>query len=95
MGQSSIFSYRLNSVHLHTESLKPKRLYEIQQTVELSQECTEKAQNDTERNLFQIGPSTSRITRKLDILRDFPGGPVVKILRSQCGGPRFDPWLGS
>ena len=23
---------------------------------------------------------------------DFPGGIVVKILRSQCRGPGFDPW---
>ena len=27
--------------------------------------------------------------------RDFPGGPVTKTLRSQCRGPRFDPWLGN
>ena len=25
---------------------------------------------------------------------DFPGGPVSKTLRSQCRGPRFNPWLG-
>ena len=24
--------------------------------------------------------------------RDFPAGLVVKTLRSQCRGPRFDPW---
>ena len=23
---------------------------------------------------------------------DFPGGPVAKTLRSQCKGPRIDPW---
>ena len=23
---------------------------------------------------------------------DFPGGPVVKTLCSQCRGPEFDPW---
>ena len=27
--------------------------------------------------------------------RDFPGGPVAKILCSQCRGPRFDPWSGN
>ena len=26
--------------------------------------------------------------------RDFPGGPVVKTMGSQCRGPRFDPWSG-
>ena len=26
---------------------------------------------------------------------DFPGGPVVKILYSQCRGPRYDPWSGN
>ena len=25
---------------------------------------------------------------------DFPGGPVVKTLRSQCRGYGFDPWSG-
>ena len=27
--------------------------------------------------------------------RDFPGGAVVKTLRSQCRGPGFDPWSGN
>ena len=27
--------------------------------------------------------------------QDFPGGTVVKTLRSQCRGPRFDPWSGN
>ena len=26
--------------------------------------------------------------------RDFPDGPVVKTLRSQCRGDTFDPWFG-
>ena len=26
---------------------------------------------------------------------DFPGGPVVKTLCSQCRGPGLDPWLGN
>ena len=26
---------------------------------------------------------------------DFPGGPVGKTPRSQCRGPRFDPWSGN
>ena len=33
------------------------------------------------------GPSFSQL-----VSRDFPGGPVGKTLRSQCRGPRFDPW---
>ena len=28
-------------------------------------------------------------------LRDLPGGLVVKTLRSQCRGPRFNPWWGN
>ena len=27
--------------------------------------------------------------------RDFPAGPVVETLSSQCRGPRFDPWSGN
>ena len=27
--------------------------------------------------------------------RDFPGGPVVKTLYSQCRGPGFNPWSGN
>ena len=26
---------------------------------------------------------------------DFPAGPVVKTLSSQCRGPRFNPWSGN
>ena len=26
---------------------------------------------------------------------DFPGGPVTRTLRSQCRGPRLDPWSGN
>ena len=29
------------------------------------------------------------------MIRDFPGGPVGKTPRSQCRGPRFDPWSGN
>ena len=25
---------------------------------------------------------------------DFPGGPVLVVLHSQCRGPGFDPWSG-
>ena len=32
---------------------------------------------------------------KLTNLRDFPGGPAVKTLLSQCRGLRFDPWSGN
>ena len=28
-------------------------------------------------------------------LGDFPGGPVVKILRFHCRGRGFNPWLGT
>ena len=27
--------------------------------------------------------------------QDFPGGPAVKTLCSQCRGPGFDPWSGN
>ena len=27
--------------------------------------------------------------------RDFPGGPVSKILSTQCRVPRFNPWSGN
>ena len=57
-------------VHLYIQSLKPKRLNEIQQRVELSQECAEKAQDDTVRKRsVPIGHSTSRMMKKLDSLR--------------------------
>ena len=38
-----------------------------------------------------------RIARrdKKAFFRDFPGGPVAKIQRSQCRGPRFIPWSGN
>ena len=26
---------------------------------------------------------------------EFPGGPVVRALCSQCRGPKFDPWSGN
>ena len=32
---------------------------------------------------------------KNPIRGDFPGSPVVKTLRSQFRGHRFDPWLGN
>ena len=35
------------------------------------------------------GPNVNRAEGN----RDFPGSPVVKTPCSQCGGPRFDPWL--
>ena len=28
-------------------------------------------------------------------LREFPGGPVVRIPHFHCWGPRFNPWVGS
>ena len=32
---------------------------------------------------------------KTHVIRDFPGGTVVKSLFSQCRGPGFNPWLGN
>ena len=32
---------------------------------------------------------------KIQLGRDFSGGPAVKTPRSQCRGPRFDPWSGN
>ena len=32
---------------------------------------------------------------KIYFILSFPGGPVVKTLRFQCRGHRFDPWLGN
>ena len=43
--------------------------------------------------------STSTNFKNLLILRkqswDFPGGPVVKTVHSQCEGHRFHPWSGN
>ena len=33
--------------------------------------------------------------RLLSLYWDFPGGPVVKTLHSQCRGPNFDSWSGN
>ena len=30
-----------------------------------------------------------------NIMKEFPGGPVVKTWRFHCRGPGFDPWLGN
>ena len=35
------------------------------------------------------------IINKKCMLRDFPGGPVVKTPCSQCRGHGFDPWSGN
>ena len=34
------------------------------------------------------------LNNKNKSLQGFPGGPVAKAPRSQCRGPRFDPWSG-
>ena len=54
-------------------------------------------------NVFQV--HRNRVFKKVTLkkkkkkkkvmLRDFPGGPVAKTLRSQCRGPGFDPWSGN
>ena len=31
----------------------------------------------------------------LKAMNNFPGGPVIKTLCSQCTGYRFDPWSGN
>ena len=43
--------------------------------------------------LLGIYPQKTLIQK--DTCRNFPGGPVSKTLRSQCRGPRFNPWLGN
>ena len=39
--------------------------------------------------------SSSRCMYKKVTYRDFPSGPVVKALCSQCREPGFDPWSGN
>ena len=39
-----------------------------------------------------LAHSFLRFAFKHHLLRVFPGGPVAKILHSQCKGPDFDPW---
>ena len=45
-----------------------------------------------------VGTSTLPLSKKFLMkwgYRDFPGGPVSKILSSQCRGPRFGPLSGN
>ena len=37
----------------------------------------------------------AKILNKIIANWDFPGGAMVKTPRSQCMGPRFDPWSGN
>ena len=45
--------------------------------------------------LYQDLPQKPRHTGIENFPGDFPGGPVVKALRSQRRWPRFDPWSGN
>ena len=40
-------------------------------------------------------PSSPHVWVTKKASEDFPGGPVAKILSSQCRGPRFNPWSGN
>ena len=60
---------------------------------------------------MQLRPNTAKIIHKYIFLKrttdqyknykqlerkgDFPGGPVVKTLHSQCRKGKFNPWLGN
>ena len=50
-------------------------------------------------DLFGCHPVVRRTHVLMEPIRvkggDFPGGTVVKTLRSQCRGPGFDPWSGN
>ena len=41
---------------------------------------------------FKLGIINLISYLKIYCIRDFPGGPVAKTLRSQCRGPGFDSW---
>ena len=51
--------------------------------------------------LLHIGLSSNATSKErsslstyLKLMRDFPGGPVVRIPRFHCRGYRFEPWSG-
>ena len=44
-------------------------------------------------NLSDLSVSkTQTYSIKNPVVREFPGGPVVRTLRFHCRGPGFDPW---
>ena len=69
----------LNCYHCHCERVKERTLHKRDRGAEVG---GDQRQEGAQR----------RAKRKL---RDFPGGLVVKTLRSQCRGPRFNPWWGN
>ena len=46
---------------------------------------------EEERAVWLVGFLGNKIKLKMK-LKDFPGGPVVKILHFHCRGHGFDPW---
>ena len=36
-----------------------------------------------------------RLMSNIGVVRDFPGGPVIKTLYFHCRGQRFHPWSGN
>ena len=45
-----------------------------------------------QRCLIKLGVHSHEWDRKEVAIRESPGGPVAKTLRSQCRESRFDPW---
>ena len=60
---------------------------------------TKWSKSDRERQIYDIAHmwNLKKIYTKELIYKtgEFPGGPVVKTLHSQCRGPGFDPWSGN
>ena len=51
--------------------------------------------NNKEAEIIKIIAEINKIKNTKIIGRDFPCGPVVRTLHSQCRGPGFNPWLGN
>ena len=66
-------------------------------TIKLLEENIGKTFSDiNSSNIFSNqSPRAKEIKAKINKWEDFPGGPVVKTLRSRCRGPGFDPWSGN
>ena len=45
-------------------------------------------------NSLKSGKGDRLLSSKMQA-QDVPGGPVAKILSSQCRGPEFNPWSGN
>ena len=45
--------------------------------------------------IWEVTPGRTSRERGKKEKRDFPGGPGVKTLGSQCRGPGFNPWSGN